>query len=87
MHDYNASLDFIYIQSHHFDSETYLRAVHANTSIAEFKQSLNYLKEQMKYTGQENTKIQLVIDNYNSFLDAKRVLDTIQRKLVESEST
>ena len=45
LQDYNVSLDQIYIQSHHFDPETYLRSVHAKTSINEFKRCLNVLKE------------------------------------------
>jgi len=33
MHEYNVKMDQIYIQSLHFDAETYLRAVHAKTGM------------------------------------------------------
>ena len=43
MHDYKVNMDQIYIQSLHFDAETYLRAVHANTGMAQMEGYLNQL--------------------------------------------
>ena len=45
------------------------------------------LKEQTRDCGQESTKIQLVIENYDSFLEAKRVLDHLHYKFVEAPKT
>jgi hypothetical protein len=42
MQNYSVNMDQIYIQSLSFDSETYLKAVHANTGIAKMH---GYLEE------------------------------------------
>ena len=45
MQDYKVNMDSIYIQSLHFDAETYLRAVHANTGMEKMQRHLDKLDE------------------------------------------
>ena len=80
-------MDQIYIQSLHFDADTYLRAVHANTSMSQMEGHLNALEKELKNRGEDQTRVQLVIDNYDSFLEAKLVLDNLNRKFVTAEGT
>ena len=87
MHDYQVKMEPICIQSLHFDAETYLRAVHAKTGMKEMEGYLRTLGAQQRSRGEDHTRVQLVIDNYDSFLEAKLVLDNLNRKFVEAEST
>ena len=48
---------------------------------------LNALEKELKNRGEDQTRVQLVIDNYDSFLEAKLVLDNLNRKFVTAEGT
>lgn len=48
---------------------------------------LKNLAGQQTSLGEDHTKVQLVIDNYDSFLEAKIVLDNLNKKFVEADST
>ena len=80
-------MDKILIQSIYFDAETYLRVVHQNTGMAQMKSYLRKLEEETKQKGKDETRVKLVIDNYDSFLEAKLVLDNLNTKFVESKMT
>ena len=87
MGDYRINMDQIYIQSFKFDAETYLRAVHSHTSMEQMEGYLNKLDAQTRNQGKDQTRVQLIIDNYDSFLEAKIVLDNLNRKFIEAETT
>lgn len=51
------------------------------------KSYLRKLEEETKQKGKDETRVKLVIDNYDSFLEAKLVLDNLNTKFVESKMT
>ena len=53
MHDYRVGMDQIYIQSMHFDAETYLRAVHAHTGVTQMEGYLQGLEVQTRNRGKD----------------------------------
>ena len=57
MQEYKVSMDQIYIQSLHFDADTYLRAVHANTSMSQMEGHLNALEKELKNRGEDQTRV------------------------------
>jgi hypothetical protein len=80
------SIDSIYIQSLSFDPSIYLRTVHSGTDLQTFRRALDKLKSQ-SLSCNNQVKVKLIIENFDSFLEAKKVLDNINHKFADADQT
>jgi hypothetical protein len=62
-----------------------LRTVHADTSMHKFRTALEKLKSEHITGGNDVVKVKLIIENYDSFLEAKKVLDSINNKFADAD--
>ena len=63
----------IWSQSESFDAEEYLNKVHLNTSLQVFNQGMAALRDKLDSldSSEHETKVQLIVANFDSFLAAK----------------
>jgi hypothetical protein len=63
----------IWSQSETFDAEEYLNKVHLNTSLQVFNQGMAALRDKLDSldSSEHETKVQLIVANFDSFLAAK----------------
>jgi hypothetical protein len=63
----------IWSQSESFDAEEYLNKVHFNTSLQVFNQGMAALRDKLDSldSSEHETKVQLIVANFDSFLAAK----------------
>jgi Exocyst complex component Sec5 len=61
--------------------------VHADTGMNKFRSALDKLKSQQVTGGNDMVKVKLIIENYDSFLEAKKVLDSINNKFADADQT
>lgn len=52
-----------------------------------FRKALEKLKSESTTGGNDVVKVRLIIENYDSFLEAKKVLDSINNKFADAEQT
>ena len=61
--------------------------MHADTGMNKFRSALDKLKSQQVTGGNDMVKVKLIIENYDSFLEAKKVLDSINNKFADADQT
>ena len=52
-----------------------------------FRKALEKLKQEFNIGGSDHVKVKLIIENYDSFLEAKKVLDSINNKFADADET
>lgn len=52
-----------------------------------FRKALEKLKSESTTSGNDVVKVRLIIENYDSFLEAKKVLDSINNKFADADQT
>jgi hypothetical protein len=52
-----------------------------------FRKALEKLKSESTTGGNDVVKVRLIIENYDSFLEAKKVLDSINNKFADADQT
>jgi len=52
-----------------------------------FRKALEKLKSESTTGGNDAVKVRLIIENYDSFLEAKKVLDSINNKFADADET
>lgn len=79
----------IWTQGENFKADDYLRSVHFDTSLQTFKQGIQSIKEKLSSidSSEQQTQIELIIANYDSFIAAKQVLDKINSRFLDAEDT
>ena len=84
----NLDIRQIWLQSDTFSCEQFLNSVHYNTSLDQFKRGLVQLKDRIDTVSgsEQDTKANLIVQNYDSFLAAKQVLDRINARFLENSS-
>ena len=50
-----------------------------------FRKALEKLKSESTTGGNDVVKVRLIIENYDSFLEAKKVLDSIDNKFADAD--
>ena len=79
----------IWTQGEHFNANDYLRSVHFDTNLEVFKKGINSIKHKLEAidSSEQQTQIELIIVNYDSFIAAKQVLDKINVRFLDAEDT
>lgn len=79
----------IWTQGENFNADDYLRSVHFDTSLETFKQGMKSIRDKLDSvdSSEQQTQIDLIIVNYDSFIAAKQVLDKINSRFLEAEDT
>ena len=52
-----------------------------------FRKALDKLKSDSLNAGSNHIKVKMIIENYDSFLEAKKVLDSINSKFADAQQT
>ena len=52
-----------------------------------FRKAIVKLKGESLNAGTDHVKVKMIIENYDSFLEAKKVLDAINSKFADAEQT
>ena len=61
--------------------------MHQETDMNTFRKALEKLKLESNTAGSDHVKVKLIIENYDSFLEAKKVLDSINNKFADADQT
>jgi len=80
-------IESIYLSSDRFVPQIYIANVLKNDSLIDVKTGIHRLKKKLDGLTQDSNKVQLIIENYDQFLAAKKVLDRINSKFLSSEGT
>ena len=80
-------IESIYLSSDRFVPSIYIANVLKNDSLKDVKAGIHRLKKKLDGHTQDSNKVQLIIENYDQFLAAKKVLDRIHDKFLENPGT